>query len=115
MKFKQVIALSCFLSSVFAYSQSDLLAAQNDYQSASDKVTLAKQEKQDASAALTKARQRLDKAQKELQEAQQQLAKAQKRAADADASLTQKNRDFGAVNQHLNQVWDSLNAQSSNN
>ena len=109
MKFKPIIVLSCCITSAFAYTQSDLLAAQYDYQTSSNQLTLAKQEKQDASAALSKSKQKLDDAQKAYQDAQKELQGVQTRYANAESSLILKNKDFGTANNNLNQIWNSLN------
>ena len=109
MKFKQTIMLSCCITSVLAYTQGDLLSAQYNYQSASDKLTLAKNEKRDASQALNKAKTQLDEAEKSYQTAQKQMQGTQTRYANAESSLLQKNKDFGIANDNLNQIWNSLN------
>ncbi len=109
MKFKPIIALSCCITSAFAYTQSDLLSAQYEYQTSSNQLTLAKQEKQDASAALSKSKQKLDDTQKAYQDAQKELQGVQTRYANAESSLILKNKDFGTANNNLNQIWNSLN------
>jgi septal ring factor EnvC (AmiA/AmiB activator) len=115
MKFKHILALSCCVTAACAYTQSDLLSAQYAYQDSSNNVTQAKTEKQDASEALAKSKKKLEQAQKDLQQAQQNFNQAQTRFSDAESNLVQTNRDFGVANAKLNQIWTSLNPNTTPN